>query len=519
MPEQDEVVSFVSQPMLYPDAGTVELVQTHGAFVFLGGKVALKIKRAVRYDYLDYSTLPGRKAALERELELNAPFAPTIYRDLVPITRTSDGGLALDGDGETVEWALRMWRFPDEDQLDRVAARGALGRRVAERLGSSVARYHADAPVHRAPKAAWRIGDILDELEREFAGMADALPQSDTDDFLTRAREALTRHAGLLDARAVAGQVRRCHGDLHLRNIVLLDGVPVPFDALEFSEELGTCDVLYDLAFLLMDLLHRNLPEAANTVLNSYLFSARADLRYAGLAALPLFLAVRAGISAMVAVQSARAQQDSDPAPEEARGYLREACAFMTPRPARLLAIGGLSGTGKTTLARGLAPDLGAGPGAVHLRSDTIRKALFGVDPQTRLDDSHYRPEISAQVYHRLDALARMALEAGQSVIVDAVFLKPAERAAIEAVAARCGAGFTGLWLEASPAVLESRVTARHEDASDADADVVRAQLTIDPGEMGWIEVDASGQAAETLTHARRALSGDASTNAPYDAA
>ncbi|MBW4985311.1 AAA family ATPase [Mameliella sp. CS4] len=506
MTDQEEVVTLLQQPALYAGAVDVDVVRTHGAYVFLGGDTALKIKRAVRYDYLDYSTPERRAAALRRELELNAPAAPMIYRDMVAVTRGAEGALELDGPGEVVEWALRMWRFPDADQLDRVAGRGGLDRPLAETLGASIAQYHAAAPAHPAPDGARRIGDILDELGREFAGMEDALPAEEIARFLDRARTALARQGGLLDSRAEAGHVRRCHGDLHLRNIVLIEGRPVPFDALEFSEELGTCDVLYDLAFLLMDLRHRGLAWAANAVLNRYLFGAGTEDHYRGLAALPLFQAVRAGISAMVAVQTARAQGGGETLLRDARRYLDDAIAVLEPGTPRLVAIGGVSGTGKTTVARGLAPELGAPPGAVHLRSDMIRKALCGVDPLTPLDAEGYRPEVSAEVYDRIETLAREVLEAGQTVIADAVFLDPDDRAAIARVARDQSAGFTGLWLEAEGAALVARVSDRRGDASDADAGVVRAQLDSDAGEIGWTRVDAAGDVDKVLAACRGAL-------------
>lgn len=506
MSDQDEVVSFLKQPAHYAGARTVDVVETHGAYVFLGGAEAFKIKRSVRYDYLDYSTLNRRHAALDRELELNAPAAPSIYRDVVAVTRGADGGLSVNGGGEPVEWVLRMARFPDAAQLDHAAERGGLDRKMAETLGDSIALYHARAAVHEGGDGARRMADILGELGREFSGMAAELPPAEIDGFLSRADEALKRHGGLLDWSAAQGQVRRCHGDLHLRNIVLIEGVPVPFDALEFSEELGTCDVLYDLAFLLMDLRHRQLGAAANTVMNRYLFSADVDAHYAGLAALPLFMGVRAAISAMVAVQTARAQGGCAALLDEARRYLRDARQVLDPVPARLVAVGGLSGTGKTTLARDLAPLLGAAPGAVHLRSDMIRKALCGVDPLTRLGDSAYSREMSTRVYERMDSLARVVLAAGQSVIVDAVFLREEEREIIAGLVGDAAGGFAGLWLEADTEALLARVSDRKRDASDADARVVRLQLASDAGSIGWMRVDASGGIDLTFAAACRAL-------------
>lgn len=506
MPEQDEVVAFLKRPEVFDRADRVEVIETHGAYVFLAGSDALKVKRAVRYDYLDYTTLDRRSAALRRELDLNAPAAPSIYRDVVPVTREADGRLALNGAGTPVEWVLRMNRFPAEAQLDRMADRGALTREIAEALGTSVARYHAAAPVAGGADGARRIADILDELRREFGGMADALPAAEVSDLMEQAERALARVGTLLDRRAQGGHVRRCHGDLHLSNIVLIDGAPVPFDALEFSEELGTCDVLYDLAFLLMDLRHRGLDTAANAVLNRYLHEAGAEDHYAGLAALPLFLAVRCLIRAMVSVQVARARGADWRHLGEAQRYLHEAGAALTPAPARLIAVGGLSGTGKTTLARALAPLLGAAPGAVHLRSDMIRKALSGVDPLTPLPQDGYSAAMSARVYARMGALCRQTLGAGQAAVVDAVFLEEGAREEIARLAETCGVPFDGIWLEAAPEVMLARVRERGPDASDADAEVVQAQVDRKAGSVGWLRIAAGGKPDETLRCCREAL-------------
>ncbi|MGD9418925.1 MAG: AAA family ATPase [Verrucomicrobiota bacterium JB025] len=503
---QAEVVAFLKDPATHDTSDAVEVVETHAAHVFLAGGDAYKIKRAVRYDYLDYSMLPMRRAALERELELNGRAAPGIYRDVVAITRDGDGRLRIGGAGEPVEWVLRMARFRAEDELANVAERGALDVAMAETLGESVARYHAMAAVRRGKPGSVLIGQILDELEREFAGLSAELPADDTNGFLGAARARLARDAGLLDARTAAGRVRRCHGDLHLRNFVLIDGAPVPFDALEFDEELGTCDVLYDLAFLLMDLRHRGLGGAANAALNAYLRTTDREAELAGLRVLPMFIGVRAAISAMVAVQTARARGSDAGKLADGRQFLADARAALAPVAPALVAIGGMSGAGKTTLARALAPDAGAVPGAVHLRSDVERKAMLGVAPTARLPDAAYAPEVSARVYERLVKFAGIALRAGHAVVADAVYLRPEDRRAIAEVARACDAGFSGLWLDAGEDVLVARVDARRGDASDADARVVRLQRDHAPDRLDWQRIDASGPVSRTIGLARAAL-------------
>lgn len=502
----DDVKAFLSDPATHGTTAPVEVVRTHGALVFLSEDDAYKVKRPLTYDYLDFSTLDKRKAMLDRELELNRPAAPEIYLGLVPVTRTADGGLRLGGEGPVVEWCLHMRRFPKGAELSDMAARGTLTRAIAEDLGRVIAAFHARAEIRDADGAAL-VSTVADELETTLAGMTDVLPCDGVTELRSGVRDRIARQAELLRDRGHVGFIRRGHGDLHLGNLVLLEGCPVPFDALEFSERLGTLDVLYDLAFLLMDLTHRDLPEAANAVLASYLFHADTPDHLDGLALMPLFLALRAAIRAMVSVQAGRlSEEDRAARYAEARTYLAEARAHLSPPPPRLIAVGGLSGTGKTTLARRLAPHVGSTPGAIHLRSDLERKALFGVDPLTPLPRTAYAPEVSARVYASLLDKAGRILSAGQSVIVDAVFAREDERRRLVTLARRAGARLTGLWLTVDAETMIKRVETRQGDASDADAAVVRRQLERSEPAPDWAKVDASGTPEATLAQALRRL-------------
>lgn len=502
----DDVTAVLSDPATHGTTARVEVVRTHGALIFLSDHDAYKIKRPVRYDYLDFSTLGKRKAMLDRELTLNRPAAPEIYLGLVAVTRAADGGLRLGGEGEVVEWCLHMRRFPKGAELSEMAARGTLTRAIAEDLGRVVATLHARAEIRDADGAAL-VAAVAEEVESTLDGMTDVLPRDALTDLFRALRGHIDRNSELLRDRGRAGFVRRGHGDLHLGNIVLLDGRPTPFDALEFSERLGTLDVLYDLAFLLMDLLHRDLPEAANAALASYLFHADTPDHLDALALLPLFLALRAAIRAMVSVQAGRLSDgDRSDRTAEARAYLKEARAHLTPPPPRLIALGGLSGTGKTTLAGRLAPHVGPAPGAIHLRSDLERKALFDVDPLTPLPDTAYTPEVSARVYDRLLDKARRILSAGHSVIVDAVFAQEGDRRRLDDLTQASGARLTGLWLTVDAETMIKRVEARQGDASDADAAVVRRQLAQSNPAPDWAQVDASGTPEATLTRALRRL-------------
>ncbi|MEM6482077.1 MAG: AAA family ATPase [Pseudomonadota bacterium] len=466
-------------------------IETHAARIYLGETTALKVKRPVRYAYLDFTDAEVRKNMLGRELTLNRAVAPQIYRDLVPLT-CEDGQFAIDGPGEVVEWALRMWRFPPEAGLDRIVERNEFTDDLAERLGGVIHDLH-EASVPSMSDGVALVRRVLDGLIQEFDHLAQQGLHLPVKPVLRQAAVAVERVSTLLADRAQAGFVRRCHGDLHLRNIVLLDGRPVPFDALEFSEDLAICDVLYDLAFLLMDMQHKGAVAQANRVLNAYFDCASGDEVLSGLAALPLFLALRALVRAVVSADLAAATSETG-SPRHAQDYLQFASQALSEDPPKLYVVAGLSGTGKTTLARLMSPDLPGPCGALLLRSDIERKRGARVAPLTRLPASAYSRDKSKAVYDALFRKADVVLRSGSSVILDAVFAQPEEREAAEAVARRCDVSFRGLWLEAPELLRSARVTARQADASDATAEIVARQSGFDIGLITWErwQVDAA---------------------------
>ncbi|MDG4648443.1 AAA family ATPase [Roseibacterium sp. SDUM158017] len=506
---QAKTVAFLASGRAFPGGGPVEVIETHGAYVFLCGDTALKLKREVKYDYMDLSTVALRRKLVARELELNRPAAPEIYRDMLPVTR-GEAGLELGGAGAVVDWVLRMWRFPAENELERVVARGELDDRLATSIGEAVAAYHAKAPaVLRGGRAL--LADILAELGRVFAGFEGAAGTGRLAAWQGAVAARLRANGALLDARARDGHLRRAHGDLHLRNLVLIDGRPVLYDALEFDETLGTCDVLYDIAFLVMDLCHRGLRRQACRVLDAWLRAARGT-EDGGLAALPLFLSVRAAIRAMVLLQTDAARGCPGTSAPEVADYLDLACAALDPVPARLVAVGGLSGSGKSVLARALAPLAGPLPGAVLLGSDLERKA--GRPAGTRLDSAAYARERREAVYLAMLGRAATLLAAGHSVILDATFLDPAMRARAEDVAKRAGRPFVGFWLEAPDAVLRARLRARRGDASDADVAVLERQIAAGAGQVAWCRLDAGRASGDVFADAAARLGADRGANA-----
>jgi uncharacterized protein len=503
---QDAVFALLGDPATY-DGAAVRRCETHAALVFLAGDRAIKVKRAVRYPFLDYSSLEKRKAACQAELDVNRQFAPQLYRRIVPITRQADGSLALDGSGEAVEWAVEMTRFDENKTLDRLAERGGLDDALSAKLAVSVAAMHNHAaPVEAAP---WlkAVAQFIADNTTAFRAHGDLFPERAIGELERQSRAALARLQPLLKARGTAGLIRRGHGDLHLGNIAVLDGEPVAFDALEFDPIIAEGDVLYDLAFLLMDLIERGLPRAANIVLNGYFAASHRSEDYDGIAALPFFMSLRAAIRAKVtaARRDLAAVADKSDLAHAAKRYFDLALELLAPAKPAIVCTGGLSGTGKSLLARAIAPDLAPPPGALVFRSDVERKAYFGAGEHERLPAEAYRPEMSETIYRVLTDKAERVARAGHSVIVDAVFAKPDERAAIEAAATAAQADFYGLFLTADLWTRLGRVSSRGPDASDADAKIARMQDKFDLGPMTWTIVDASGSPEQTLADARAA--------------
>ncbi len=503
---QADVIRLLSDPATHGGA-PVQRIDTHASVVFLAGDRALKLKRAVTYDYLDFSTVDRRKRFCEAELRINGRIAPGLYRRVIPVVRTHTGGLALEGDGTPVDWVVEMTRFDQDRLFDRMAAAGRLEVEQMVPLAEEIASFHescAARPDFGGEAAIARVIAGNGEGLRKFG--RDVFSTVACDSLTLASRTALRDRGALLELRRKAGFVRECHGDLHLGNIVLWADRPTLFDAIEFNDEIACVDVMYDLAFLLMDLWHRTLPWHANTVLNTYLRETR---DFEGLAALPLFLACRAAIRAKTSATAASLQADADTQREmnvRARDYLGLAARLLRGHPPALVAVGGLSGSGKSTLAYALAPAIGAAPGAVVLRSDEIRKRLWGVTPLTKLEAAAYTPEMSTRVYETLAADAEAVVRTGHSVIVDAVFARAADRVAIERAARAAGVAFAAVWLEAPEPVLVERIAARGPDVSDATADVVRMQWAQSAGDVRWPRVDAAVDVEHVVVHARTAL-------------
>ena len=506
--DQSKLLAYLCTPGVLTDA-PVKVIPTSTAYVLLAGRSAYKLRRAIRYSYLDYSVRARRDAAALAELTLNRRTAPDLYLGLLPVAATETGfrlrplSQSLDRAPHIVEHLVAMRRFDETATLDQCAADGRLTQDLVERLAAVIARFHmATLPTYQGAAAA-KLAQVSGRTMRDLLA-ARVLLGADRVVLLHQAMQAaLIQAMSEVDERGAAGHFKRLHGDLHLGNVALIDGAPVIFDALEFDDAMATVDELHDVAFLIMDLWVNGQPEFAGVAWSRYL-AERDD--YSGLALAPLYIAMRAAVRAKVAMNASRLLENDVAAAERraAAAYVKAAAAALQRPAPRLIAIGGLSGAGKTTLARALAPDFAPAFGAIHLRSDLLRKHRAGVPFEAPAPASAYSETENRLVYEALLERAGAIIKQGGPVIVDAVFAKPEERQAAVALAARLNVPFTGLWLDLDLADRQRRIAGRSNDASDATAAVAARQADYDLGAIEWHRIDAASDAvsqARALIH------------------
>jgi aminoglycoside phosphotransferase family enzyme/predicted kinase len=468
----------------HPDAmsappGERSLLGTHISSLVLTAREVFKLRKPLALDFLDFSSAALRRADCEQELRLNRRTAPQVYIDVQPVTGTPDAP-RLGGHGDdAIDWALRMRRFDDTLRLDRLADRGQLSASHVDALAKQVAQFHSALPPsppefgQPATVRHWAI-ENFDALQ---AGPAARTRAADLQALRLWTESEFARIEPLLAERRAAGLVREGHGDLHLGNIVLVDGQPVPFDCLEFNPALRHTDVMADVAFLFMDLQRHGLGAMAWRLVNAY---AEHSGDYAGLPTLRFFAVYRALVRAKVALL--RAEQQDSQAWAAFERDLRLAQALAAPRtgPLRLVLTSGVSGSGKSTLAQMLLESLGA----IRVRSDVERKRLHGMATNARPHASQapqlYGSQANERTYARLAEIAAALLGAGLHTIVDAAFLRRRERERLRQTGTQHGAQTELIECQAPAAVLRQRVRRRlaaDNDASDADLAVLARQL------------------------------------------
>lgn len=487
------LVAALREPIAYPPQtrpnGCATLIETHISSVLLAGDFAYKLKKPVDLGFANFTTLARRREYCDQEVRLNRRTAPALYLDVVPVTRASTGEPRFGGAGEPVDHAVRMQRFGDDARFDQLARAGGLDAGLVEQLATAVASFHGLCAVAAPGSEFGTPGTIRAWIDRTTAELCRrAQRQPSMRPSVARIAQLVqwmqteyARRSDLLAARHAEGFVRECHGDLHLGNVALIDGVPVPFDCIEFNPELRYIDVMNDVAFAWMDLLDHGLPHLAARFLNRYL-EVSGD--YAGLATLRLYAAYRALVRALVALIR-RDQADRTPAARDddeadCLRYLRAAERISTAAAPLLVLVAGVTGSGKTTVAEHL---VGMAE-AVRVRSDVERKRLAGLAAAEHrpapVDAGLYRAATTRATYRRLVEIAAAIVDAGLPALVDATFQRRRDRTLFRALATRCRARFRFVLCEASEDTLRERVAARTEsgnDASDATLAVLAFQL------------------------------------------
>ncbi len=479
---QRRVVEALRNPSLHgPSCVRVGLIETHISYVLLTGAHAYKLKKAIALPFLDFRTLASRRFHCEEELRLNRRLAPSLYEDAVPITGTPDAP-RLGGDGPALDYAVRMREFPQDMLLSAMLDRQEVDERRIDELAATVARFHGSIAV-APPDAPY--GNAEDALALAL-GNVDAILESGPDRSVAATLPALRRWTARtfeairerLEARRRAGFVRECHGDLHLGNIAVVGGRATIFDCIDFNPRMRWNDLMAEVAFLAMDLDYRGRADLADRFVNRYL-EATGD--YAGAAVLRFFVVYRALVRAKVlALRAAQMPPDAERAmlATECREYVALARSWAEPPHPAMVAMHGLSGSGKTTVSDGITAPLGA----LRVRTDVERKRMHGLAAGARsgsgTQSGLYAEDSTHAVYRRVLDLACEALGGGFTVVADGAFLHRWQRDLFRDKAASIGAPFAILSVRGHPATLERRIAERGAaDASEANAAVLAHQL------------------------------------------
>lgn len=508
---QQRLVNVMCEPGFLSRSPKIE--ETHISWVLLAGHDAYKIKKAVNLGFLDFSTLEARHFYCTEELRLNRRLAAELYLEVIAIGGTPEQPVL--GGEPAIEYAVHMRRFTRTAMLDRVLENGRITTAHIDLLASVIANFHASLPPAAADSPFCATAEIEKAALQNFAHLPQLLSTPDDMAMLEAVHQTSAREFAacepLFKQRATAGCVRECHGDLHLGNIVLLDEVPTPFDCIEFSASLRWIDVISEISFTVMDLLQRGRPQLAWRLLNAYL-EITGD--YSGVGVLRFYLAYRAMVRAKIAAIRAGQRGIAKAILElkSCRSHLGLAHDCLTRRRPALIITHGLPGCGKSTFAQIALERLGA----IRIRSDVERKRLFGLtalaDSKALIEADIYSEDATRRTYARLHELARGLIAAGFPVIVDAAFLRHAERESFRALAREMDTPFVIASLQTDAALLAERLAQRSirgHDASEAgmtvfeklkiaqeplaDEELVAAVTFINNGDVAALRSDVEG--------------------------
>ena len=509
---QQALIRGLENPAVYKHAVTeLRVIETHASWVILTGAWVYKIKKAVNFGFLDYSTLEKRRSSCQEELRLNRRFAPQVYIDVIAIAGTFEQP-SLQAGGEPIEYAVRMRQFPQSGLLSTLAAQHALTAEHIDALAALVPAMHAAVSIADEHAGYGLPDDIHHWVMENFDHIRPALrkPQQrqQLDTLECWCRQEFDSKRILMGQRRGDGFVRECHGDLHLGNLAIIEGAITPFDGLEFNPQLRWIDVISEVAFLVMDIHDRGYPRLSSRLLNVYL-QHTGD--YSGLALLRYYLVYRALVRAKVAIlrlAQARSTLDEQDAWYEYASYMELASRYVEPPLPVLIITHGVSGSGKSFYAARLAEQLGA----IQLRSDLERKRLHGypaeADTQSGIKAGLYSAAASERTYGQLALLAGTVIGAGYPVIIDATFLQAARRERFRLLSRSLAVPFVLLHFEADRDTLHARIRSRQsagEDPSEAGIKVLEAQLVAQepllPDEMAdVISVELSMEASTDMT-------------------
>ncbi len=491
---QAEVMAFLRNAESYPHlVNGPQHIETHISHVFLTGSHAYKLKKAVQFEFLDFSTLEKRKYFCEEEIRLNSRFSPEIYEAVVPIAR-ANGTLHFGDGGEVVDYVVRMKQFDTELVFDSLAKKGTLKETLLEEVTEAIAKFHLTAE----PRPEyWGLEAVRSAMQQNFVVCRRFIPsilEKSSFERLEQQMEALFLLRSDLIQKRQKTHVRAVHGDLHLRNMCVYEGRARLFDGLEFNPALASCDVWADLAFFIMDLLHRDRQSDAALVWDRYL---RETDDFEGIELLDLYISYRAMVRSKVACLALENESgaNQEQLGNEARDYLDLAAYTLRSSRGKIIAIGGLSGSGKSTLSSAIARQLHA----VHVRSDAVRKHIAGVPLTKTAPPEVYSEEMNEKTYRGLFERARCVLRSGRTAILDAVFHSPVRRSEVEELATMEGVPFAGVWCSVPTKIAGERLRTRLEDISDADEGILSKQQQYNLGHIAWPEIDTSRQLRETL--------------------
>ncbi|MCF2149403.1 AAA family ATPase [Desmonostoc muscorum LEGE 12446] len=473
------LIEQMLQPGFYPHEVTesIKLIQTHASYVLLTGNYAYKLKKPVNFGFLDFSTLEKRRHFCQEELRLNQRGAAELYLEVLPIALVGEQ-YQLGGTGEAAEYVLKMRQFPQESLLSALFEAGKLNETNLDNLGRVVAQYHSQAQTNdyirsfgEVPNLRAAFDENYEQTEKYIGGPQTQAQFTETKEYTDK---FFTERSELLASRIHNNYIRECHGDLHLRNIALWHDKILLFDCIEFNEQFRFVDVMYDVAFTVMDLEARGRKNLGNAFLNAY---TEQTGDWEGLQVLPLYLSrqayVRAKVTSFLLDDPSVPVTAKEEATKTAADYYKQAWEYTKPKQGQLLLMSGLSGSGKSTTARLLARHLGA----IQLRSDAVRKHLGGIPLSEKGSDDLYTPEMTKKTYTRLLSLGIILANQGFPVILDAKYDKQLLRQEAIAQATKHQLPLQIIQCTAPLEVLQERLNKRTGDIADATADLLDSQL------------------------------------------